>query len=389
LRAKIGEMYNLSSYGEMIADRIRVEAFKQALRGAIRPGAVVMDIGTGPGIMAVLACQLGASRVYAIEPSNVAQLAREVAATNSCAEKIVFLEDLSVNVSIPVRVDVIVSDMRGVLPLFENHIPSIVDARRRFLAPGGTLIARKDWIWAAVVEAPEAYGKIVDPWTSNVLGQDLTIARQKALNDFRKARVKPEQLLTEPQLWVTLDYASIEDPDVRGTVQWKAKRSGTGHGILVWFDMDLAEGVSFSNGPSALETVYGTAFFPWLKPVPLAAGQSLTVDLEAKQLENDYFWRWTTQIESAEKAGETAARFEQSQLQGALISLSKLHKAASDYVPELSEEGLIRKRVLELMDGKTSLEIIARRVTTEFPGRFSRWQHALTFTSSISSEYSR
>lgn len=49
-------MYSLSGYGDMIADRVRIEAFAQALRGAIRPGAVVMDIGTGPGIMAVLAC---------------------------------------------------------------------------------------------------------------------------------------------------------------------------------------------------------------------------------------------------------------------------------------------------------------------------------------------
>src|SRR5450631_1767928 len=120
-------MYSLSGYGNMIADRIRIEAFMQTLRIAIRPGAVVMDIGTGPGIMAVLACQLGAKRVYAIEPSEVIQAAREIAAANHCADKIEFFEDLSTKVTIPVRVDVIVSDLRGVLPLFEHHIPSIVD----------------------------------------------------------------------------------------------------------------------------------------------------------------------------------------------------------------------------------------------------------------------
>src|SRR5579863_1019980 len=109
-------MYSLSGYGEIIADRIRSEAYMQALRGAIRPGAVVMDIGTGPGIMAVLACQLGASRVYAIEPCEIIQLAREIAAENQCAHKIEFFEDLSTNVTIPVRADVIVSDLRGVLP---------------------------------------------------------------------------------------------------------------------------------------------------------------------------------------------------------------------------------------------------------------------------------
>jgi len=151
-------MYSLSGYGQMIDDRIRISAFTEALRRVTRTGAVVMDIGTGPGIMAVLACQLGASRVYAIESSEVVQVAREIAAANECGDKITFFEDLSTKIEIPARADVIVSDMRGILPLFEHHIPSIVDARRRFLAPGGTLIARKDRIWASVVDAPKSYG---------------------------------------------------------------------------------------------------------------------------------------------------------------------------------------------------------------------------------------
>lgn len=294
-------MYSLSGYGDMIADRVRIEAFAQALRGAIRPGAVVMDIGTGPGIMAVLACQLGASRVYAIEPSEIIQVAREIAAANQCLDKMEFFEDVSTKVTVPVRADVIVSDLRGALPLFEHHIPSIIDARRRFLSPGGTLIARKDRIWAAVVDSPKVQGKIVDAWDRNALGQDLGAARRRVLNEFRKAQVTPGQLLTAPKLWATLDYNTIESPDVRATLRWKTERNGTGHGILVWFDMELADGVAFSSGPASPESIYGSAFFPWLEPVPLAEGQNVCAELEAKLLEKDYFWRWTTQIESTER----------------------------------------------------------------------------------------
>src|ERR1700722_5443460 len=116
------EAYSRAGYGSMIADRIRIDAFAQALRGTIRPGAVVMDIGTGPGIMAVLACQLGASRVYAIESGEIIQVARTIAAANGCADRIEFIEEVSTKVTIPVRADVIVSDMRGILPLFQHHI---------------------------------------------------------------------------------------------------------------------------------------------------------------------------------------------------------------------------------------------------------------------------
>jgi protein arginine N-methyltransferase 1 len=381
--------YSLSSYGSMIADSVRVGAFALALREAVRAGAVVMDIGTGPGIMAVLACHLGASHVYAIEPGEVIQLAREIAAANHCADKIEFFEDVSTKVTIPVRADVIVSDLRGILPLFEQHIPSIADARRRFLAQGGKLIARKDRIWAALVEAPQKYNEIVTPWDGGGLGQDLSFARLKVLNEYCKLRAATDQLLTAPRLWTSLDYTTIDNPNVQGTLQWTVERNGTGHGILVWFDTELVDGVGFSNGPESPETIYGEAFFPWLEPAPLVKGQNVCVELEAKLLERDYFWRWTTRIESAERAGEPAVRFEQSQLRGAVLSPAKLRKSGSDFVPQLSAEGLIRRRALDLMDGNSSLEEIARQLTAEFPARFSRWHEALTFAGAVSTENCR
>ena len=381
-------MYSLQGYGEMIADRVRIDAYVQALRQSVRPGAVVVDIGTGPGIMAVLACQLGASRVYAIEPDEIIQVARTIAAANGCADKIEFIEDLSNKATLPLRADVIVSDMRGILPLFGHHIPSIADARRRFLAPSGTLISRKDTIWTSIVEAPERYSKIVDPWERNELGQDLSSARRMIVNDMHKARFSPEQLLTEPQLWATIDYASVENPDFQGSLNWTVQRAGTGHGIAVWFDTELAEGVGFSNAPGAPEAIYGSVFFPWMNPVPLAAGQSVCVDLQAKLLEDDYFWRWTTKIASVDAPAEILAGFDQSQLQGTVRSLAKLRKTASDYIPRLSEEGRMQKKALELMDGQASLEEIAQRLAAEFPKRFSRWQQALTFAGEISKDKS-
>jgi type I protein arginine methyltransferase len=382
-------MYSLGGYGSMVADRARVDAYAQALRKTVHEGTVVVEVGTGPGIFAVLACQLGASRVYAIEPSEIIQVAREVAAANGCADKIEFFEELSYRVTLPRRADIILSDLRGVLPLFGRHIPAIVDARHRFLAPGGTLIPRKDTLWAAIVEAPKAYSELVDAWDHNPFDQDLSPARRLVVNNAEKVRVSPNQLLTAHQLWTTLDYGSVENPDVRGNLDWKLERGGTGHGILVWFDADLGEGTGFSNAPSAPETIYGSMFFPWMQPVSLASGQSVKVSLEAKLVENDYVWRWTTRIEPLQGSGNPGIHFEQSQLTGDVLSAAPLHRMAADYVPQLSEEGCLRRRGFELMDGEASLEEIAHRLTTEFPRRFSRWEQALSYAAAISQEYSR
>jgi protein arginine N-methyltransferase 1 len=382
-------MYSLSAYGSMIADHVRINSYAEALRRSVRPGSVVADIGTGPGIFAVLACQLGASRVYAIEPSDIIQIAKEVAAANGCSDRIVFVQDLSTRVTLPEPADVIVSDLRGVLPLYQLHIPAVVDARRRLLAPGGTLIPRRDSIWVAVVESPERYGSIVDPWEKNSLRQDLRAARKLELNNLCKAHLVPDQLLADPELWATLEYQTIEQVNFEGEVRFGVKRPGTAHGIAVWFETELIDGVSFSSARDTAASIYGSLFFPWTQPVALTTDQSVSVNLAAKLLGTDYMWRWTTCVRSSEKTGEVRAQFSQSQLAGAVLSLTSLRKAGSDHVPRLSDEGTVDRRILEMMDGQATLEEIARAITQEFPRRFARWQDGLTAAAALSAKYSR
>jgi protein arginine N-methyltransferase 1 len=186
-----------------------------------------------------------------------------------------------------------------------------------------------------------------------------------------------------------VDYASIENHDVRGNLEWTVERVGTGHGMVVWFDTDLAEGVGFSNAPGTPETIYGSLFFPWTRPTPLVVGQTVCVCLAAKLVESDYVWRWTSRIGPLEGSGGSPIHFEQSQLNGTVLSTTRLHKLAADYIPQLSEEGRLRRRTLELMDGRVSLEEIARRLATEFPQRFPSWQQALSYAGAVSQEFSR
>ena len=157
-------MYTLLDHGVFIRDRRRVDGYAAALRRRITPGSVVVDIGTGTGIFALLACELGARRVYAIEPGDVIHLAREMAAANGCADRIEFIQSASTRAAPGEPADVIVSDLRDVLPLFGEHLPAIVDARRRFLAPGGSLIPARDTLWAAPAHAPGLYGRYAGPW---------------------------------------------------------------------------------------------------------------------------------------------------------------------------------------------------------------------------------
>jgi hypothetical protein len=115
-------MYSLQGYGNMIADAVRTDAYAAALRDAVRPGSVVVDIGTGPGLFAILACRFGARRVIAIESGDIIEVARRVALANGCADRIEFVHADSRSVEIGERADVVVADLHGVLPYFGRSL---------------------------------------------------------------------------------------------------------------------------------------------------------------------------------------------------------------------------------------------------------------------------
>ena len=313
-------MYSLHFYGEMIADVARIEPYVEALRRVVTPDSVVMDLGCGPGLLALLACKFGARRVYAVEPDNVINIAREAAVANGFADRIHFFQDLSTGITIAERATVIISDLRGVLPWFQKHIPSIIDARQRLLAPGGVLIPRRDILWAALVETPEEYERVVGPWRDRLFDVDLSAGLSKITNSWRKTRIKPGELLTEPLCWTTLDYSTVDSPDVHAKISWRTTRAGVAHGVVFWFDTELEDSIGFSNRPGAPELVYGNAFFPFPRPVEVEKGESVAVKLRADLVRDDYVWSWTTDF-TDQRIG-----FEQSTFFSVPLSLEHLRK---------------------------------------------------------------
>lgn len=381
--------YQIISYGTMITDRPRMDAYACALRQAVDPGSVVLDIGAGTGIFSLLGCQSGAAEVHAVEPDSAIELARTMAVANGYADRIRFYQALSTEVTLPRAADVIVSDLRGVLPLFQHHIASIADARSRLLAPGGVLIPARDRLWAALIEDPKLYRPYIEPWLRNDYGLDLDAGQPLVVNTWRKVNARAEQLLVSPQHWATLDYYSVEQPNVSGELSWAVERPGTAHGVLVWFDAELAEGIGFSNRPGEPELIYGQAFFPWQESVTLAEGDSVSVTLKADLVDGDYLWRWDARVTVGGDPDSVKASFRQSTFYGAPVSLEKLKRREGGFVPGRTESAEIDRFVLSLIDGSTSLGEIAAALMTRFPKRFGLEQDALTYSADLAERYLR
>jgi protein arginine N-methyltransferase 1 len=186
-----------------------------------------------------------------------------------------------------------------------------------------------------------------------------------------------------------IDYTSLEKPDASGKVSWSALRDGTAHGLSIWFDSDLTEGVSISNAPTAPELMYGNAFFPFSNPVPLATADTVSVEIYANLVGEDYIWRWNTFVLSQGQREHIKADFKQSTFYGMLLSQATLRKMAHNHNPNLNEEGQIDQFALSLMDGQTPLGEIAHRIMETFPKHFAKWYDALTHVGNLSLKYGR
>ena len=380
-------MYLLDEFGDMIADKVRFAAYADAIARAVRPGDVVVDLGCGPGIFALLACRAGAKRVYAIDAGEVIHFARQLAAANGFADRIECLHGDSRQMQLPERANVLVSDVRGALPLFADALPSIEDARERFLAEGGVQIPQRDTVYAAIVETPEFYKRLTSPWKDAGRGIDLTAALPLVLNSVYKVRSSKEQLLTEPQVWCTLDYSVPLNPRAGAKLRFRAARSGTAHGVTAWFESRLFEDIGFSSAPGSTGTIYGQGFLPWLEPVALEAGQEIEVDLHADPVGGDYVWRWDTKI--AALGGRAARSFQLSTFQGAQFTADRLRKRATDFVPALSESGKAELWLLEAMCGSMPMQDIAQAAAERFPKVFRGRDDAFRRVSFLAEKFSR
>jgi protein arginine N-methyltransferase 1 len=329
-------MYSLEGYGKMLADTVRLDAYVEALRRSVKPGSVVLDLGAGPGLFSLYACRLGARRVYAVEPDDSIQLARELAKANGYSGRIVTIQDLSFNVQLPEPADVIVADLRGILPFYCKSIAAMMDARDRLLAPGGVLIPQQDTIHGTVAESPDLYNRRILAWGQT--GFDMSAARLKAVNTMYKIRTTPEEFLAGPCPIGSIDYRTVASPHFEASACWRAARSGTAHGLCVWFESALADGVSFSNAPGLPELTYGAAFFPFPEPSAVEPGDRIAVKIQADPVGDDYIWRWNTSIETGD-AGGRDKRFSQSTFYATLLTRKSLQAATPGSGPGVTACG--------------------------------------------------
>lgn len=260
--AVTGHFADVLKHVMMLADDVRVRAYAKAL-AVVAPGKRVLDLGTGTGVLALLAARAGAGRVIAVEESAAADLAAQVFATADA--DITLVRRSSRDVELDQPVDVIVHELLGSDPLAEGVLPTIADARRRLLAPGGTLVphrleilcvgvdtrgvARDRETALAALASVEAIADALGPVAA-------AVAALPARSFITNLGDIPFDVITEPVLLHDLDLVAADEDACAATVRCElvVTRPGRLDAVVTYFRAHLAPGVVLTNAPEAPRT---------------------------------------------------------------------------------------------------------------------------------------
>lgn len=252
----------------MIGDRPRTDAFARAIGEVVRPGNVVLDVGTGTGILAMLAARAGARKVYAIDQSDIARVAEDLVRANGMSDRIEVIQTGAADVRLPERADVIVSEWLGHMAFVEGMLADVLAARDANLILGGRMIPSAVRLLLSPIDDPILYGREGPGfWRDPISGLDFRSLEAGELAQGRacQVEVQPAALLAglEPLVEVDLARCGHLEPWKQGARTFAVRRNGVLNGFVACFAADLSPSVVLDTSPGAPGTHWAQTYLPF------------------------------------------------------------------------------------------------------------------------------
>jgi protein arginine N-methyltransferase 1 len=278
----------------MLDDLTRTRAFALAIREVVRPGDVVVEIGTGTGVLAVEAARAGARRVYAIEEGGIAEAARRVFEANGVSDRIEVVRERSTRVKLPEQADVLVSEVLGNDPLAEDIVGIFGDARRRLLKRDARVVPRSVDVFALPVELPDEFltshtftDRNAARW-QQALGIDFRPLATFAADIVNLPNVKPQEAsrwsaVADPVRLARIGLQAVDEPPSEMVTSFVATHPARVLGFVLYFEAELAPGIGISTSPSASadDNCWSCRVFRAVGRRDVAAGETIRLEFSA------------------------------------------------------------------------------------------------------------
>ena len=262
----------LSEHEEMLSDSVRVEAYHQGIHRNVNEGDVVVDLGTGTGLLAFMAAKAGASKVYAVEHSDFIDVAREIAQHNDITN-IEFVQTNSREFTPPEKVDVILHEQMGDELFNENMLENVLDLRNRILVPGGRILPARFQLFVEPVSFHESR-RVRRFWNIELPDQIDLSATERSHTAARYDTGRTEQLWVQkgaveqtmgpPEPILDFELTTLESAaalPVDHVVAREAQSDMIIDGLCVWFRTAFDDSTALSTSPLDAPTSWGNRMF--------------------------------------------------------------------------------------------------------------------------------
>ena len=269
-------------HARMLHDDRRTSDFITALANEVQPGDVVLDIGTGSGVLAVAVARAGARRVFAVEASDIAAVAARVFEANGVHDRITLVPGWSRQIELPERADLLVAEIIGNEPFEEEILETTLDARRRLLKPGARLVPHALELLARPLLLPEAefrqraFGRTaVERWRG-LYGIDFRPLLDVASRDPVYSVAEGEVVATwppagPPVTLASVDLTTFEKASVRAATDLVVDPPGPVNAVAVTFRAYLHDGIAHTLDPWKWPSS-SWATSVWVLPEPVDVG---------------------------------------------------------------------------------------------------------------------
>ncbi|KAM9966370.1 hypothetical protein ACTFIR_006581 [Dictyostelium discoideum] len=292
--------FNLNVHEVMLKDKPRTLAYKNAieLNSIDFQDKVVIDVGSGTGILSMFAAKAGAKRVYAIEGSLMAGYCSQLVQHNKLDSiiKVVHkrMEEITDEIE-DEKVDIIISEWMGFYLFHESMLNSVLYARDRYLKDNGIMFPSRADIFLAPVNMNKLMDKKINFW-NDVYGFDFSILSEPALQELPAPYVEyleKDQLVLKENKVLSVNFNTITCEELEDiiidNIDFKFPENikpKTIHGFGIWFIcyFDGSKGtVELSTAPGDPETHWKQTTILLPSGIDLEGGETMTCRLQMTQ----------------------------------------------------------------------------------------------------------
>ena len=265
----------------MMNDEVRNNAYFEAIKLAVNDGSFVLDIGTGSGLLSMMAAASGAAEVITCETSTtIAGIAKKIINSNGYEKNISVINkkstELVVGKDLPQTADLIISEVLSAEFVGEGVRSTILDAKTRLLKKNGTMIPQSGSIRISLLgNNPEIFDSVT---VAGVNGFDSSEFNSISRNKFNLNLKEKPILLSNPEDAFSINfYNENRIANEEKTIQLRANRNGLCLGLIQWLKVQLFKDIEYENSPGENSSHWPTPLYIFDEPVVVKIGDVLEI----------------------------------------------------------------------------------------------------------------